>query len=430
MAPENVTIPTTNKTGERTAEDVIDRLKELRHDLGEVDLETRGADDPALRSMFAEVDLLDSELTVIDLIEGREAKALMPLAATRGASTETLMQRAIATGGRALMETDEVKAWIAHGLKSDGFGIELPFGIDGFQTRAGEFEWATTGPGTYVAPGALATGSDSVLLPVGQPIPPIPRHAKLYLRDLIPKFSTTLARVPYVRELAPTDNESGSAVTEGTTKPSTNLNFQGASADPTVLAATLTISKQLWEDAALVVQYINMRLPYIVKFKEDQEFLQGDGNWPNILGIEKCPGLLTQATITPTDWAPTLGQAFAQIEEHDGEVTAVVFYPSDAWSMFTKRAAGGAGTFDAGTPFSALPLTAWGVPTYRTRAHPQGQALVGDFTRGATIVDREQVNVQTYRERYAELNEILLICEERVGLMIQRPDLFCEVALS
>ena len=426
MAPE-LTIPTTKKTGNRTAEEVIERLGMLRHEMNELpEFELRSAEDSTrLQKLFDEVHLLDSELSIIDIIESREARSAGPLASTRGVGA--LEHRSL--GAQALIESDSVRSWIEHGLKAEGFEVALPFGIDGFQTR-NEFEWAASGPGAYVAPGALATGSDATLLPVGQPIPPIPRHAKLYLRDLIPKMSTTLARVPYVRELTPTLNESGSAVTEGTTKPSTSLNFQGASADPTVLAATLTISKQLWEDAPLVVQYINQRLPYIVKFKEDNEFLQGSGTWPDLLGITQCPGVLTQAEITSGDYAPTLGQAFAQIEEHDGEVTACVFYPSDAWTMFTRRAAGGSGTFDAGTPFSALPLTVWGVPTYRTRAKPQGSVLVSDFTRGATIVDREQVNVQTYRERYAELNEILLICEERVGLMIQRPDLFVDVTLS
>lgn len=432
-----VSVPTTPQTGNRSKEEILDALQQARKEFGELSPERRSAEpDAALQSLYNTVRSLDSELTVAMLIEDVETRAagrpaVHPqdalLAATMGPGA-LATRSGHSNGGRALIDAPAVKDWIEHGCKAEGFEVSIPMGIDGFQTRA-EFEWAPTGPGTYVAPGAMAADSDATLLPVGQPIPPVPRRAKLYLRDLIPKMSTTLARIPYVRELTPTANESASAVGEGTLKPATNLNFQGASADPTVIAATLTISKQLFEDAPLVVQYVNQRLPYITKFKEDNEFLNGSGTWPDLLGIFNQPGLQTQAFIN-TDSAQTVGQAFADIEMADGEVTATVWNPVDAWTMFTKRAAGGSGTFDAGTPFSALPLTVWGVPTYRTRAKASGTVLVGDFTRGATIVDREQVNVQTYRERYAELNEILLICEERVGLMVQRPDLFVDAHLS
>jgi HK97 family phage major capsid protein len=163
-----------------------------------------------------------------------------------------------------------------------------------------------------------------------------------------------------------------------------------------------------------------------VKFKEDAEFLNGSGTWPDIQGILGTTGVLTQSAVS-SDNAQTFAAAFAQVENHDGTPTAVVLNPTNAWTMFSKRAAGGSGTFDAGAPFSALPLTVWGVPTYRTRAIAANTALVGDFQLGGMIVDREQVNVETYRERYAELNQILLVCEERVGLMVFRPDLFVNV---
>ena len=80
---------------------------------------------------------------------------------------------------------------------------------------------------------------------MGQPIAPVPRQARLDLRDLIPKMTTTLAAIPYVQELDPNFYESASAVAEGGTKPNATLSFQGAKADPTVIAASLVLSKQL-----------------------------------------------------------------------------------------------------------------------------------------------------------------------------------------
>lgn len=312
------------------------------------------------------------------------------------------------------------------GIIGDGFKQSVKFGATEDNKRSANFDqlltramsdFGSSGPPTYDPSGA------GNLLPVGQPIAPVPRHARLFLRDLFSKMTTTLAQIPYVQELNPTLYEAATAVAEGNLKPDATMLFQGQVADPTVIAAKLVVSKQLFDDAAAVVQYINQRLPYMVKFAEDAEFLNGSGTYPNIRGINNTTGVQTQGEVNSDD-AQTFGQAFAKVENHDGSPTAVVLNPTNAWSMFTQRAAGGSGTFDAGTPFSALPLTVWGVPTYRTRAMPFGTALVGDFDLGGMIVDREAVNVQTYRERYAEFNQILLICEERVGLMLFRPDLF------
>jgi HK97 family phage major capsid protein len=127
--------------------------------------------------------------------------------------------------------------------------------------------------------------------------------------------------------------------------------------------------------------------------------------------------------------------AIAKVENVDLDATAVVMNPTDAWSMFTKRAAGGSGTFDAGTVFSLgqpRVLTVWGLPVLRSRAYASGSALVGDFQRGAMILDREETNVQVYPQHsdYAARNQVLVQCEERIGLIIPRPDAFVVATMS
>jgi hypothetical protein len=293
-------------------------------------------------------------------------------------------------------------------------------------------EWGAAGPPTFDS-----TDSGGLIPRLGQPIPPVPRQAKLYLRDLLPTMPTTFPIIPYVRELNPTAYEQvasggASTVAEGSVKPTAELSFVSENAPVTVIATTLTLSKQMFQDAPAVISYINQRLPYLVKLREDAEFLSGSGTWPDITGITNTPGIQSGAGLGGgfPDYAIEIGNAFALIEQQDGQPTAVVFNPINAWNMFTNRAAGGAGTFDAGTPFSMLPLTVWGIPTYRSRVYPTGSALVCDFERGAMIADREAVNLQTYNERYAEQNLVLLICEERLGLMVFRPDLFVEQTLS
>jgi HK97 family phage major capsid protein len=407
--------------GEMDLDELYSRGDQLRSELAELPASERTDTDQArIRAIAEEAESLDTHITLAELATRREGGA--PGAAGQVVATSGGIR---GFGGNAgtpgeLIVTEELVDWVMGREERYLRSLEGVGTLDGMLTRA-VAEWGTT-PATYDASGA------GNLLPVGQPIAPIPRQARLYLRDLIPTMTTTLAAIPYVQELNPTLYESASAVAEGGAKPNATLSFTGQKADPTVLAATLVISKQLFEDAAAVVQYINQRLPYIVKFKEDAELLNGSGTWPDIQGILQTSGVQTQGGVSSDD-AQTLAASFAKVELHDGAPTAVVLNPTQAWNMFSNRAAGGSGTFDAGTPFSALPLTVWGVPSYRTRAIAAGSALVGDFQLGAMIADREEVNIETYRERYAEQNQILLVCEERIGLMVFRPDLFVNVTL-
>lgn len=409
----------------QTADEVRGRLNELRKDFADLPRESRtDADSDRARNMIAEVHELDAHLTAIAAAERRDNAGLAATMFDGGGAVEHR------SGAAQILDSESFRSYAEAGLPRGGRAVvEMRGSIDSLflETRAPITEFGNTGPGTSVFGGNFDTTYAGSLAPVGQPIAPLPRVAKLYLRDLIPKMPTTLAQVPYIRELNPTANEAASAVAEGTAKPNATIAFQGAKADPTVIAATLVLSKQLFADAPLVAAYIRQRLPYMVKFQEDYEFLNGSGNWPDVQGIFNTPGVQSQAATTG-DPALSIGNAFADIENSDGSPTGVVMNPKDAWTMFTRRTSG-SGQLDAGTPFSALPLTVWGVPTYRTRAKAAGSALVADFVRGAAIIDREQVNVQMYQERYAELNEVLVLCEERVGLAVFRPDLFVDTAL-
>lgn len=425
-------------TAEKTyAEMSVDELKarsaELRSDLADVLRGERNAESSEkMKTLSAEAAAVDVAMTLAYQGERRDpiAELAGPMAATRVVGNA---EEGIRSGGELLVAHQGVRSWIEGGMASlgpKGMAFTVECGIDQFELpvggiRAPYLAFGTGGPGNDASSGVNA------LLPVGQPIAPAPRRAKLYLRDLIPVQPTTLAQIPYVRELTPEDTEGGAtAVAEGGLKPDTTDEFDPAVAYVTVIAGNVSPSKQLWEDAPFVAAYINQRLPYKVKLREDAQFLRGPGGYPNIEGILTDSAIQTQAA-TAGDPAITIGNAIAKVELKDGEATAVVMYPTDAWGMFTHRAAGGSGTFDAGTPFSNIPMTVWGLPVYRTRVMTSGHALVADFARGFLIADRQQVNVRVYdqHEDYAAHNLLLVQAEERVGLLKLRPDLAVDATL-
>lgn len=429
------------KYGDMSVDDLQQRAAELRHDLTDLHEGERGDEyGTRMRALVDEVNILDNHLTLALAGERQAAPAaaLAPVAAT-GIVGVTEGYR---SGGELLIDNQSVKNWIDQGCPSlpsmvgsegeeiGGLRFTLDCGINQFEmpmsgVRAPMLEWGAT-------PGAASAVGANALLPVGQPIAPVARQAKLYLRDLIPVQPTTLAQINYVQELNPATSEAGAtAVPEGNTKPDVSDSFTPATAYVTVIAGNVSPSRQLWEDAPLLAAYVNQRLPYKVKFREDAQLLNGPGTAWNIQGIRNMTGVQSQSA-TAGETAITIGNAIAKVELVDGSATAVVMYPTDAWAMFTKRAAGGSGTFDAGTPFSQVAMTVWGLPVYRTRAATSAEALVADFQRGFLIVDREQVNVRIYEQHstYAAENKLLVQAEERLGLLGLRPDLAVKAAIG
>lgn len=430
---------------EANLEELAVRGAELRSDVSELSAGERSDENSKrMRDLLAEVDVLDAVFTLAKHQDGLErARAAAEQAehdranglAPFGALGQHGERQDLSLGER-IMNAAGMKAWVDSGMRGGKMDVPVAgFELEGYVdptyssgTRAFG-EWGGSGPGNAQA------NAINTLLPVGQPIAPQPRQARLSMRDLIPSQPTTLSLVPYVRELNPTSNELGaSAVAEASTKPDATPNFEGHTAYPTVLAVSMSPSKQLWEDAPLVVAYINQRLPYLVKFKEDQEYIAGSGNYPDIQGIKNVTGIQTTTPISG-QYAQSIGMAIADIENVDGTASGCVLNPTDAWKMFTLRAAAGAGTFDAGNPFSMSSvdsLTVWGLPTVRSRAYAKGSALIGDFAHGAMILDREGVNIQIFTQHstYALSNQILVLCEERTGLAVWRPDLFTTVTLS
>lgn len=418
-----------------TTEEARARLTELRQDL--VDLRTNErTDDYGTRAqrIWDEAKEYDQLIEMNEMFDRRSMATGLAATADHEGGRGSIEHR---SGSDLMLANETFSEWANHGypdsaLRGQGVNFCLDVDINAFERRANVYEFGTGGPGSTFSGYNPDGSSAGLLLPIAQPILPVPRQARIFMRDLLPVASTTMSAIPYVQELTPVTYEAGvTGVAEGATKPVANIAFNGKLANVCTLATTITLSKQIFADGPMVVSYLNQRLPYLLKLQEDYQLLNGsNSNYPDLPGILNQSNIQTQAASPSGDNAAILGNAFANIELADGAVTGVVMHPSDAWKMFIHRAASGSGTFDAGTPFAAIPMSVWGVPTYRTRAKASGTALVADFQHVGQIFDRQQVNMQIYQERYAESNQVLLLVEERVAVAWTRPDLACVATLN
>lgn len=276
-------------------------------------------------------------------------------------------------------------------------------------------------------------GSPGVLLPQGQPIPPTPRQMRFFLRDVIPVTQTGLASIPYVRELNPATNETGAtAVAEGVAKPEVVMEFETDDAPVRKIAAWIPATMEILQDAPTLRGYINTRLAYMLRVREEAQMLNGVGTSPHIKGVLQFSGVQTAGATNAdpfTDWASAIGK----VENVDGDVNGIAVNPTSWWTTVALRRStffdGGAA--NAGAPFGAGPDTAWGRPVIRTRALSALQSIVADWT-GSQIFDRMQTTIRQSdsHDDYFVKNKVAILAEERVALAVFRPDFFVNTTID
>ena len=284
---------------------------------------------------------------------------------------------------------------------------------------------------TLLTTDQTATPAAGLWMPRGTPIPPLRRRMRLFVRDLISVVPTGLNSVPYIRELNPATNEvSATAIAEGSAKPEVTMEFAPFDAPVRKIAAWIPITQEIADDAPTLRGYIDERLAYMLALREEAQILAGNGASPALRGILNTTGILTQSG--GADKLTALGTAIGKVENVDGEVDGIAMNPIDFWTMLTTRSSTQFDTGWSGSgPFGSQPQGAWGVPVVRSRQLATGKALVGAWRLGATLFDREQTVIRTTDSHsdYFTLNKLVILAEERVGLAVNRPDLFVDVTL-
>lgn len=253
-----------------------------------------------------------------------------------------------------------------------------------------------------------------------------PTTQRLFLRDLLSWGRTTSNSIEYVRELGFTNNADVVAENPTDPKPESDLTFEPDSAPVATIAHWVRASRQVLADAAMLQSYIDGRLRYGLKLKEEAQLLKGSGVGLNINGIftqasaYANPGVTVQAETAIDRLRIALLQATLAEYEADG----IVLSPID-WAMIelTKTADN---QYLFTTPTGLAVPGLWGRPVVATQAMTAGDFLVGSFQQGAQGWDREDVSVTVStedRDNFVK-NMVTILCEERVGLTVYRPEAF------
>ncbi|EXL09791.1 phage major capsid protein [Aquamicrobium defluvii] len=251
-----------------------------------------------------------------------------------------------------------------------------------------------------------------------------PYQRELRLRDVIGSARTTSNSVEWAKEAGFTNN--ARPVTEGTTKPKSELTFDLATAPVRTIAHVFKISRQMLDDAPALAAYVGRRGTYGLQYVEEQQILNGDGTGQNLNGI------VPQATDFAPAWNATaetdfdrINQAISQAEDSDIPVNAIVLNKRD-WRKMLGIKDGDERYISAQSPFGLQDQRLWNLPVVATNAMPAGEFLVGAFQDGATIFDRLDVEVLLSTEDGDNFvkNMCTVRIESRLALMVSRPDAF------
>lgn len=253
-----------------------------------------------------------------------------------------------------------------------------------------------------------------------------PPQQRLFIRDLLNWGPVATSDVEYVRETGFSNNADVVGENPVAGKPQSDITFELDSAKITTIAHWIRASKQVLADVPMLQAYIDGRLLYGLKLKEEAQLLKGSGVGANLLGI------LTQAAAYANPGVVVQNETMldrlriAMLQSELAEYTAdgIVLNPIDWTQIELTKTTDNAYLF--ATPHGLAAPGLWGRPVVSTKSQDAGDFLTGAFQLGAQGWDREDASVSVSNsdgDNFTK-NMVTILVEERVGLTVFRPEAF------
>lgn len=323
---------------------------------------------------------------------------------------------------------------LASGLQGGNGGAGQPKSMGEQLTDNDDFQAFAANPrGSFslsvqAAIGSGGSSAGDLIVPDRIPGIQAPGLRRLTIRDLINWGRTGSNSIEYARENVFTNNAAPVGENPSLGKPQSDITFEADAAPIVTVAHWIHASKQVLSDVPQLQSYVDGRLRYGLKLKEEAQLLNGSGVGLNLNGIHTQagayanPGVYVQAE-TRID---RLRLALLQVELSEYWADGIVLSPLD-WAAIELTKTGDNAYLFANPRTQNLPGL-WGRNVVPTQAMTAGDFLVGSFGGGLAVQgwDREDVNVVVSledRDNFIK-NMATIRCEERLGLTVYRPSAF------
>lgn len=252
---------------------------------------------------------------------------------------------------------------------------------------------------------------------------------RLTVRDLVAPGRTASNMITYMKETGFTNN--AAPVAEGARKPESTITLAQSTAPVIKLAHFMKASTEILDDFPALQSYIDERLTYGLRLIEENQLLKGSGVGNNLNGLyTQASAYVAPITIAGATHIDILRLALLQAELAEYPSDGLVLHPSNWASIELLKDT--TGQYIIGNPQGTLSPTLWGRPVVTTQAMSIATFLAGAFRMGAQIFDRllASVAIATENEDDFVNNLITILIEERLALVVNRPEAFIKGALA
>jgi HK97 family phage major capsid protein len=168
-----------------------------------------------------------------------------------------------------------------------------------------------------------------------------------------------------------------------------------------------------------------------VKMAEDDQLLWGNGVGDNLTGLMNTSGVQEYSGLSSDRKSAQIRRAATRAILAYFQPTGVVLHPFDWEDIELETDLNGNYTVAVSVAVGGEKRV-WRLAVTDTPAMTQGDALIGAFGTGAKLYDREQVTVEVSTENrdMFERNAYTLRAEERLGLVVDRPESFVHLEFT
>jgi hypothetical protein len=248
--------------------------------------------------------------------------------------------------------------------------------------------------------------------------------------NILPTLQTTSDIVEWVQQSTRTNNaapvaEATASTGTSGTKPESALAYQVKTGPVETIATHIPATTRALADAPMLRSAIDDELLYMIRQVLQTQTITGDGNSPNLLGLNNQPGIQTGAA--GTDAIAAIFNAAIAVQVNGGVPATDVLLNQTAWAgirlLRENTASGTMGGYIMGSPNQPGPMTIFGLGSVFVPQLPANTAFVLNATATTlALIEREggTVSMGWINDDFTR-NIVRILAELRALLIVRRP---------